>query len=92
LRDRAMVAMLIGCAAANAATWRGVMQVGLIRFHGAPLPPTKASDRIKCQKFSSTASVWRYAPSLAGSAEIGRSADYQLGCSDSREIIDGGDR
>ena len=34
-----------------AATRRGVMQVGLIRLHGSPLPSTSASDRINFQTF-----------------------------------------
>ena len=34
-----------------AATWRGVMQVGLLRSHGRLLRPISACDRMKLQTF-----------------------------------------
>jgi len=34
-----------------AATWRGVMQVGLLRSHGRLLRPISACDRMKSQTF-----------------------------------------
>jgi hypothetical protein len=51
------------------------MQVGLIRFRRTSLAPPNARDRITLQTFFDGA-VWRYAASLAGSAEICRSAYY----------------
>ena len=57
----------------HAATWRGVMQVGLIRLRRTrwfQQAPATAS----VYRGVSMRSFWRYAAGLAGSAEICRSA------------------
>jgi hypothetical protein len=56
-----------------AATWGGVMRVGLIRFHGSSRPPTSACGPIEVQTFFD-GPVGRYAAGLTESAVICGSA------------------